>query len=54
MAYLDFHALLYFENQIFLVLDNAFSYYNKDTEETKNKVINGRNIVFCFSYLSML
>ena len=31
VAYLGFHTLLYFEHQVFLALDNVFSYYNKDT-----------------------
>ena len=46
--------LLYFEHRIFLALDNVFSSYNKDTQRNQNKVINGRNIDFCFSRLSVL
>ena len=33
VAYLGSHTLLYFEHRIFLALDNAFSYYNKDTRK---------------------
>ena len=31
VADLGFHTLLYFEHQVFLVLNNVFSYYNKAT-----------------------
>ena len=31
-----------------------FSYYNKDTQRNQNKVIIGKNIVSCFSHLSVL
>ena len=54
IAYLGFHTL-YFEHWVFLLLDNVLSYcYNKDTQRNQNKVINGRNIVFCFSDLRVL
>ena len=53
VAYLGFHTLLFFEHQVFLLLD-VFSYYNKDTQRNRNKVIIRRNIIFCFSCLSVL
>ena len=46
--------LLYFEHQVFLVLDNVFSYYNKDTRRNQNKIINERNIVFLYINSSVL
>lgn len=43
-AYLGFLMLLYFGQQVFLILDNVFSYCNKATWWNQNKVINERNI----------
>ena len=53
VAYIGFHTL-YFKHQVFLGLDNVFSYYNKVTQRNQNKVVNGGNIVFRFSGLSVL
>ena len=41
VAYLGFHTLLYFEHQVFLVLD-VFCYYNKGTQKFRrlNEVCN--------------
>ena len=50
VAYLGFYTLLYFEQWVFLVLDNVFPYYNKDTQRNQNR----RKTVFCFSHLSVL
>ena len=47
VAYKKKHV--YFEHWVFLVVDNMFSYYNKDTRRNQNKVINERNIVFRFT-----
>ena len=52
-AYLGFHTLLYFEHQVFLALDNVFPYCKKDTQRNQNKVINRRNVIFCFSHLNV-
>ena len=40
---------LYFEHQVFLVLDIVFSYKKKDIKRNQNKMINEKNIVFCFN-----
>ena len=53
-AYLSFHMLLCFEHWVFLVLDNVFSYYNQDTQGNQNKVINEKNVTFCFTSSSVL
>ena len=39
------YTLLYFEHQVFLVFDDFFSFYHKDTKRNQNNVVNGRNIV---------
>ena len=52
VAYLGFHTLLYFEHQVFLVLD-VFSYYNADTRRNQNMLINEEIIVFCFTCSSV-
>ena len=35
-------------------MDNMFSYYNKNTQRNQSKVINDKNIVSCFTNLSLL
>ena len=45
-SYLGFHTQLYFKYQVFLGLDNVFSYYNKVTRRNQSKVINKRNMSF--------
>ena len=42
-------TLYKFKHWVFLVLDNVFSYYNKDTWINQNKVIIKRNIIFRFT-----
>ena len=54
VAYLGFHMLLGFEQQVFLPLDYVFSYYKKDAQRNQNKIIIRRNFVFCFSRLNVL
>ena len=45
--------LLYFEQQVFLVLDE-FSYFNKNIWRNQNKVISKRNIVIHLIHSSVL